>query len=134
MLLSLVAVVGLGACSSGKDLNADSGGRPHSSSTPAKRPEVTISTFMFGPKRLVVPVGTTVRWTNTDDILHTATSGHRTYDPTDSGKVIATDKDGGFDLPLDGKGSSATFTFTQRGDVHYFCDRHPGMEADIAVT
>ena len=95
---------------------------------------MTISTFKFGPERLVVPVGTTVRWKNADDILHTATSGRRTYDPADSGKVLTTDKDGAFDLTLDGKGSAATFTVTESGTVHYFCHWHPGVEADIEVS
>lgn len=127
--LSAVGVVGLGACSASTETSA-----PSSAPRSAKKSVVTISTFKFGPQRLEVPVGTTVRWENSDDILHTATSGRRTYDPADSGKVLTTDKDGEFDLTLDGKGSTATFTFTKPGTVHYFCDRHPGMEADIEVS
>jgi plastocyanin len=95
---------------------------------------VAIDTFMFMPKALQVHVGDTVTWTNKDSILHTVTSGTRDYDPSDSGRVTATHKDGAFDMQLDGKGATAKFTFTKAGTVHYFCDRHPGMEADITVS
>jgi len=36
--------------------------------------EVKIDNFTFGPGTLTVPVGTTVTWTNKDDIPHTAVS------------------------------------------------------------
>jgi plastocyanin len=95
---------------------------------------VVIDTFMFSPKALHVKVGATVTWTNHDNILHTVTSGTREYEPGDSGHVTATHKDGMFDMQLDGKGATAKFTFTKAGTFHYFCDRHPGMEADVEVS
>jgi len=36
--------------------------------------EVKIDNFSFGPTALTVPVGTTVTWTNRDDIPHTVVS------------------------------------------------------------
>lgn len=112
---------------------------PQSSDATAEEPSggglaVSISTFMFDPDPLQVKVGDEVTWTNDDAILHTVTSGDREYDPENSGLVTATNKDGLFDLQLDGKGSSDSFTFTEAGTYHYFCDRHPGMEADIEVS
>lgn len=95
---------------------------------------VTIDTFMFNPDPLKVSVGDTVTWTNNDSILHTVTSGERDYEPGNSGNVIDTRKDGRFDESLDGKGSTASVTFDEAGTFHYFCDRHPGMEADIEVS
>ncbi|MGD0165499.1 MAG: plastocyanin/azurin family copper-binding protein [Candidatus Sulfotelmatobacter sp.] len=35
---------------------------------------VKIDNFVFGPQTVTVPVGTTVTWTNVDDIPHTAVS------------------------------------------------------------
>ena len=35
---------------------------------------VKIDNFVFGPQAITVPVGTTVTWTNSDDIPHTAVS------------------------------------------------------------
>lgn len=95
---------------------------------------VVIDTFMFMPASLRVPAGTTVTWTNHDDILHTVTSGTREYEPGNGGAVTATHKDGMFDNQLDGKGKTASFTFSTPGTYHYFCNRHPGMEADVDVT
>ena len=95
---------------------------------------VEIDTFQFSPKLSKVKVGDTVTWTNQDAILHTVTSGTREYQPGDSGSVTATNKDGLFDIQLDGKGATGTHTFTSAGTFHYFCDRHPGMEADIEVS
>lgn len=95
---------------------------------------VTIDTFMFTPKTLHVSVGDTVTWTNYDSILHTVTSGTRQYEPGNGGQVATTHKDGTFDMQLDGKGATTSFTFTKAGSFHYFCDRHPGMEADIEVS
>jgi plastocyanin len=95
---------------------------------------VVIDTFMFSPKTVHVKVGDTVTWTNHDAILHTVTSGTRDYEPGNSGHVIATHKDGTFDMQLNGKDATAKHTFTKAGTFHYFCDRHPGMEADVEVS
>lgn len=125
----LVAACGGGA-------GAASGSTPMSStsSSTSAATSVAIDTFMFMPKRISVRVGDTVTWTNGDNILHTVTSGMRDYDPSDSGRIVATHKDGLFDVQLDGKGATAGFTFAKAGTFHYFCDRHPGMEADIDVS
>lgn len=95
---------------------------------------VVIDTFMFMPNALEVNVGDTVTWTNKDNILHTVTSGERDYEPGNGGLVTATRKDGMFDLQLNGRGATAQFTFTKAGSFHYFCNRHPGMEADVKVS
>lgn len=93
-----------------------------------------IKVFQFRPNPLKVKVGTTVTWINDDDIAHTVTSGTRDYAPGDTGTVAAVHKDGLFDFPLDGAGKKATYTFAKAGTFHYFCNRHPGMEADVQVS
>lgn len=129
----VVASLLVAACGGSSD---DTSGTTSDMSTTATAAgtSVVIDTFMFSPRTLKVKVGQTVRWTNKDDILHTVTSGTRKYDPSDSGRVVATRKDGMFDMQLDGKGATATFTFGKAGTFHYFCDRHPGMEADVEVS
>lgn len=124
--LSLLAT----ACGRSNDGDADASARTDAPKVPA----VVIDTFMFRPKALRVDIGDTVTWTSHDDILHTVTSGTRDYEPGNGGEVTATHKDGMFDMQLDGKGATARFTFTQAGTFHYFCDRHPGMEADVDVS
>lgn len=137
LVVAVVALAGLlGACAGdGADKNTDA--QP-TASTAERNPEgarnaVTIDTFRFEPDGLRVGVGTTVTWANQDSILHTVTSGTREYEPGNGGSIVATQKDGLFDMPLDGVGATASFTFSAAGTFHYFCDRHPGMEADVFV-
>ena len=84
---------------------------------PASAEEVTvkIGNFTFGPQELKVKAGTTVTWTNEDDIPHTVVSpnGFRS-------KVLDTD----------GKYS---FTFTAPGTYKYFCSLHPHMTGIVIV-
>ena len=89
---------------------------------------------MFVPGTIKIAVGGSVTWTNQDNILHTVTSGDREYAPDNGGLVVATNEDGMFDLQLDGSGATATVSFPDAGSFHYFCDLHPGMEADIEVS
>jgi plastocyanin len=83
--------------------------------------EVAIRIFAYAPSALTVPRGTTVTWTNGDDITHTVTSGA-------PGK-----KDARFDGRLDGKGTAYRHTFTEPGTYSYFCDRHQAMTGQILV-
>ncbi|MDQ1438820.1 MAG: hypothetical protein QOK43_2449 [Acidimicrobiaceae bacterium] len=107
-----------------------------SASDKAAEPAATVAhvkVFAFRPTPLKVPAGSKVTWINDDDITHTVTSGTRTYEPGDTGKVVSTQKDGQFDMALEGAGKKGSFTFAKAGTFHYFCDRHPGMEADVVV-
>lgn len=89
---------------------------------PSEGDTVLVQGFRFQPERLEVVAGSTVTWTNEDDIGHTATSG--TPD-------AAT---GDFDVALDGKGASGMHTFEQPGTYAYFCEVHPSMRGEIVVT
>jgi len=82
---------------------------------------VTIKIFQYQPGRIQVKAGTTVTWMNEDEIFHTVTGG----EPDKKG--------GGFDAPLDGKGKSFSFTFSQPGTYAYYCDRHEHMRGEIEV-
>ena len=80
--------------------------------------EVKIDNFSFGPETLTVPAGTTVTWTNRDDIPHTVTSSD---DPrVFKSKVLDTDE-------------KFSFTFTKAGTYPYFCSIHPKMTAKVIV-
>ena len=83
--------------------------------------KVTIKLFQYQPGRIQVKAGTTVTWMNEDEIFHTVTAGEP-------------EKEGGrFDAPLDGKGKSFSFTFSQPGIYSYYCDRHEHMRGEIEV-
>jgi plastocyanin len=76
---------------------------------------VTIDNFTFTPAQLTVKVGTTVTWTNHDDIPHTIVSAGKFRS-----KALDTD-------------NSFSFTFTAAGDYTYFCSLHPHMTGMIKV-
>jgi plastocyanin len=80
--------------------------------------EVKIDNFSFGPVALTVPVGTTVTWTNRDDIPHNTVS---TDDPKIfKSKVLDTDE-------------KFSFTFSKPGTYSYFCSIHPKMTGKVIV-
>jgi len=83
---------------------------------------VEIRTFQFRPGHLEVKAGTTVRWTNQDDITHTVTSG------------TPEARDGRFAQRLSGKGTATTIELKEPGLYPYFCERHPSMRGDIRVN
>lgn len=83
---------------------------------------MTVKTFAFDPDPVRVEAGTTVTWTNRDEILHTVTSG------------VRDDADGMFDIELDGPGSVAEHTFDTPGTYAYHCSVHPGMDGVVEVS
>jgi plastocyanin len=80
--------------------------------------EVKIDNFSFGPATLTVAAGTTVTWTNRDDIPHTVVS---TDDPKAfRSKVLDTDE-------------KFSYTFSKAGTFPYFCSVHPKMTGMVVV-
>lgn len=82
----------------------------------AANAEVKIDNFSFGPQTITVPVGTTVTWTNHDDIPHTVVSTDGVF----KSKVRDTDE-------------KFSYTFTKAGTYPYFCSVHPKMTGQIVV-
>jgi plastocyanin len=78
--------------------------------------EVKIDNFTFNPQQITVKAGTTVTWTNHDDIPHTVTSSTQAF----KSKVLDTDE-------------KFSFTFTTPGSYPYFCSLHPHMTGSIVV-
>jgi len=98
----------------------------------AKGPVVVeIRTFQFTPAVLEVARGTTVTWTNRDDILHTATAGTATK--KDDFGAYDRKPTGAFDGRMEAPGASYSFTFAEAGEFAYFCDRHAHMTGKIVV-
>jgi plastocyanin len=77
---------------------------------------VKIDNFVFGPQTVTVPVGTTVTWTNSDDIPHTAVSTEGAF----KSKVMDTDE-------------KFSYTFTKAGTYTYYCSIHPKMTGTVVV-
>src|ERR1022692_4554973 len=77
---------------------------------------IKIDNFVFGPQAITVPVGTTVTWTNSDDIPHTAVSTEGVF----KSKVLDTDE-------------KFSYTFTKAGTYSYYCTIHPKMTGKVVV-
>ena len=78
---------------------------------------ISIDNFTFNPKQLTVKAGTTVSWSNHDDIPHGIASSSNAFTRS---KPLATD-------------DSFSFTFTTPGTYQYFCYFHPTMVGTIVV-
>jgi plastocyanin len=77
---------------------------------------VTIANFTFKAPVVTVKPGTTVTWTNADDIPHTVTSNSGLF----KSKVLDS-------------GDKFSFTFAKAGQFGYFCSLHPHMTGTIIV-
>ena len=124
----LSALVLIAPACSGGDENTEA-------TTQVARQDVQITAFVFQPKELEIEAGTTVRWTNGDEILHTATSGEQTRQGVPGvTEAKPARPDGTFDLEMDGRGSSASFTFEDPGTYKYFCRVHAAMTGRVTVA
>jgi plastocyanin len=78
--------------------------------------QVKIDNFTFGPGKLIVDKGTSVTWTNQDDIPHSivlTAIGVRS-------KALDTDK-------------AFTYQFDKTGTFSYVCGLHPQMHGQVVV-
>jgi len=92
-----------------------------SSTATAARPvtvDVTIADKKFVPDVVVVPVGSTVRFPNTDPFSH---------------NVFSASDPNGFDLGLYGRGEAKGHQFDHPGLVYIYCNVHSGMIAYVQV-
>jgi plastocyanin len=78
---------------------------------------VSIDNFSFSPATLTVKAGTTVTWTNRDDIPHGIASSNSAFKRS---QALDTD-------------DSYSFTFTTPGTYQYFCYLHPHMVGSVVV-
>ncbi len=85
--------------------------------TQASAGAISIDNFTFTPQTLTVKAGTTVTWTNRDDIPHGIASQNNAF-----ARSNALDTD-----------DSYSFTFTTPGTFKYFCYIHPHMVGTIVV-
>lgn len=92
---------------------------PRASPSAATGPDVAVTMvdIAFDPPQLEIPAGTTVTWTNSEEIPHTVTAA-----------------DGSFDSGVLEEGGTFQHTFATAGTVDYACAIHPGMIAAVTVT
>jgi 3',5'-cyclic-AMP phosphodiesterase len=84
--------------------------------TRAGQSEVSVDNFSFAPTMATVYVGSTITWTNRDDIPHT---------------VVSTEQK--FKSPVLDTGEQFSHRFDTPGTYKYFCSIHPRMTGQIVV-
>ena len=77
---------------------------------------VDITKFVFAPKEITIAPGTTIVWTNHDEVPHTVTSKDKVL----ASKALDTD-------------DKFEYTFSQEGDFDYYCTVHPFMTGVVHV-
>ena len=82
----------------------------------AEDASVSIDNFTFAPAEIVVTPGSTVTWTNADDIPHTVTATDKSFRSK----------------PLD-TNDHVSFAFPTPGTYSYFCSLHPHMTGKVIV-
>lgn len=107
LLAALLGIAGLGARAG----NITASAQPK----PATM-DIKIDNFTFAPPELTVTAGTTIRWTNRDDIPHTVVNTDKVF----KSKVLDTDE-------------TFSFTFSTPGTFTYFCSIHPKMTGKVVV-
>ena len=93
--------------------------RPATLTVPAEPFEIVTAGKEFQPRALVVPVGSTVRFPNRDNILH---------------NVFSVSGENRFDLGLYRRGDGEQATFRHPGVVRIFCNVHHSMVAYAVVV
>lgn len=76
----------------------------------------------YDPQVIQIESGTAVVWENTDNAIHTVTSGS-----------VDTGADGKFDSEMISAGGSFKHSFNAPGKVDYFCMLHPWMVGTVDV-
>jgi len=78
--------------------------------------EIKIDNFSFSPNTVTVPVGSTVRWTNHDDVPHNVVNEDKSF----KSKTMDTDE-------------NFSYTFSKAGTYTYYCSIHPRMTGKVVV-
>ena len=130
VLLTACLALGLTFAACGDDDDDDGGGSASTTTTEQTETEapsakngetvtVDMKDIQFVPKNLTVKAGTTVEWTNSDQVPHTVTKDGGPGADFDSGNV---DPGGTFEQP-----------FEEPGKVDYVCTIHPGQAGTFTV-
>jgi amicyanin len=91
-------------------------GRPGEPAGPVEPRRVVVDNFSFAPASTEVAVGTTVTWTNHDDIPHNVVSPEQKF----KSPVLDTDE-------------AFSHTFETAGTYKYYCSIHPRMTGQVVV-
>lgn len=117
LLLLLCGSLFVLSCNKGSSSNNYGSNNNGGSNTPSSGNTISIYNMLFGTGSLTVKAGTTVTWTNGDNMTHTVTA--------DDGSFASGDLK---------YGSTYSHTFSTTGSFPYHCTYHSGMTATIVVN
>jgi plastocyanin len=83
---------------------------------------VEVKGFRFQPARISIGTGESVAWTQTDNTIHTITSG------------VPGSPDGEFDHRDFGQGETFSHVFSKARTYEYFCSIHDSMTGTVTVN
>jgi plastocyanin len=115
-IYALMLVAALGTAPALRALTASAAQEAKAPKEPAKTVAIDIDNFKFGIASLEVAAGTTVTWTNRDDVPHTVVSLKKV-----------------FKSPALDTGEHFSYTFRDAGTFDYYCSVHPRMTGTIVV-
>ena len=115
-IYALAIIALLGTVPAPRASNAPAGQKTRPAQDPPKAVAIDIDNFKFGIVSLNVAAGTTVTWTNRDDVPHTVVSLTKV-----------------FKSPALDTGEHFSFTFKDAGTFEYYCSMHPRMTGKIVV-
>jgi plastocyanin len=122
----ILAVGGWAVYDHNKSDNGSSYGSNNTNSTPPPANQtapsagaITITNMMFTPSQISVQKGSTVTWTNNDNVTHTVIDDLDNVGGPASGNIEP--------------GSTYSFTFNKTGSFQYHCKLHPSMRGTIVV-
>ena len=90
-------------------------------------PGCEVDDWCYMPSNVVVSVGTTITWINSDTLPHTVTSG------SDGADAVGLEIPNGFDSGFMSSGDEFEQTFDVTGLYDYYCQLHPWMMASFIV-
>lgn len=115
--LTIVLTLFLAGCGADDDSTSSA----TATAVPAAMVTIDVRGFTYTPAAIEITAGTTITWTNADQILHTVTSG------------TSDNPDGLIDGQMTVAGETTSYTFDTPGTVTYFCSRHPFMQGEVVV-
>lgn len=110
-LLLLISAIVIVSCGKSNSYGSSSSNNP----VPVAN-SVSIVNMAFSPVTLTVTAGSTITWTNNDNMTHTVTADDNSFD---SGNIAM--------------GSKYSKTFSTAGTYTYHCTIHPNMKGTIIV-
>jgi len=127
VLVSVLAVVGSGVAIGAMERASGTSGTVKSSvsqgTTVFGVTHIFIRQDAYSPARIQVVLGTTVTWTNRDNVSHSVVISPEVISTNDmwQSRLLST-------------GDSFSYTFTMRGTFQYHCSEHPEMTGTVIVT